>query len=114
MPRKKARVNKMDLIREALSTLGKNAMPLDIQKAVKDKHGIELTTALISNYKAYLAKKGKGKKRGGRKPGPKPAAVAANGGRSTGISMEDIQAIKALTDRLGAKKVQQLAGVLAK
>src|SRR5262245_26300514 len=57
MPRKKARVNKMDLIREALGTLGKGAMPLDIQKSVKDKHGVELSTSLISNYKSYLLTK---------------------------------------------------------
>ena len=49
MPRpKKARVNKMDLIREALGRLGKNAMPLHIQKSVKDKHGVELTDRQIT------------------------------------------------------------------
>jgi hypothetical protein len=111
MARKKVRVNKMELIREALSTLGKGAMPLDIQKSVKDKHGIELSTSLISNYKSYLQSKGK-KKKGGRKPGPKPAAAAANGSRGTGISMADIEAVKALVDSMGATKVQQLAKVL--
>jgi hypothetical protein len=30
-----------------------------------------------------------------------------------GISMADIEAVKALIDRLGAKKVQELATVLA-
>jgi hypothetical protein len=114
MPRrKKAGVNKMNLIREALGTLGKGAMPLDIQKSVKDKHGIELSTSLISNYKSYLQSKGK-KKKAGRKAGPKPAAVAANGSRSAGISMADIQAVKSLVDAMGAKKVADLAKVLGK
>src|SRR5262249_44250345 len=112
MPRKKSRVNKMDLIREALGTLGKNAMPLDIQKSVKDKHGVELSTSLISNYKSYLH--AKGKKKAGRKPGSKPTAVAANGSRSTGISMADIQAVKSLVDSMGAEKVVGLAKVLGK
>jgi hypothetical protein len=101
----------MDLIREALGRLGKNAMPLHIQKSVKDKHGVELSTSLISNYKSYLQSMGK-RKKAGRKPGPKSATAAANGTRSTGISMADIQAVKSLVDTMGAAKVQQLAKVL--
>ena len=110
MPRKKSRVNKMDLIREALGTLGKNAMPLDIQKSVKDKHGIELSTSLISNYKSYL--QSKGKKKAGRTVGPKPAAAIKS--HAGGISMADIAAVKALVDSMGAAKVEQLAKVLGK
>jgi hypothetical protein len=111
MPRKKVGVNKMDLIREALGTLGKNAMPLDIQKSVKDKHGIELSTSLISNYKSYLQSKGK-RKKAGRKPGPKPAA--ATKAKVGGISMADIHAVKSLVDSMGAGKVADLAKVLGK
>jgi hypothetical protein len=106
-------VNKIDAVRGALAELGKDAMPADIQKAVKDKHGMELPTSLISNYKSYLH--GKGKKKTGRKPGPKPAATApvANANADS-ISLDDIRAVKALADKLGAEKVQQLARVLAK
>jgi hypothetical protein len=47
-------------------------------------------------------------KRRGR---PKGTTVAAAAGA---ISVGDIAAVKALTDRLGAEKVAQLAAVLAK
>ena len=40
---------------------------------------------------------------------PKKAVAASNG-----ISLEDIQAVKAVVDKLGAEKVRQLAEVLAK
>jgi len=42
---------------------------------------------------------------------PKKAHAGSSAG---GISLEDIQAVKALADKLGAEKVQQLAEVLAK
>src|SRR5262249_32366318 len=99
MPRKKARVNKMDLIRESLDQFAKDAMPLEIQQTVKDKHGIELSTSLISNYKSYLLTKGK--RKAGRKAASKPATATAKGS----ISMAEIQAVKALVDSMGAGKV---------
>ena len=62
-------------------------------------------------------KKSKGKK--------KPAPAAASAARTTpapapkaastgGISMEDIRAVRELVGRIGADKVQELAGMLAK
>lgn len=48
------------------------------------------------------------KKKVGR---PRMVQVSSNAG---GISLQDIQAVKALADRLGAEKVWQLATVLAK
>jgi hypothetical protein len=66
----------------------------------------------------------KGKKKG-RKPAPAPAAAAA--ARTTpapapapkststgGLSLEDIRAVKGLVDRIGADRVQELAGMLAR
>lgn len=117
MPRgKKKSTNKMDAMRQALDELGKNAMPKAIQSLVKQKHGIDMSTTLISNYKHHLLG-GKRKGKRGRKPGPKPAAGAAVGAGRTGpskITLEDIQAVKKLVDQMGAEKVQQLALVLAK
>ena len=114
MPRgKKSEGNKVEFVKEALAYLGEDAMPLTIQKAVKDKHGVELPTSLISNYKHYIAGKKKGKR--GRKPGPKPAAAApAVNAKAGGISLDDIRAVKELADRMGAEKVKQLAQVLGK
>jgi hypothetical protein len=56
--------------------------------------------------------KPKGRKRG-RKPSAKAAATPANE-NSIEITIEDIAAVRALADRIGAEKVQQLAKVLGK
>jgi hypothetical protein len=57
----------------------------------------------------------------GRKPARGPAAASA--ARTTpapkstptgGISLEDIRAVKGLVDRIGADKVQELAGMLSR
>jgi hypothetical protein len=117
MPRGKktdpAGVNKLQAVKEALTTLGKAAMPMDIEKFVKDKHGIDMLRSLISNYKHHLLGKSGGKKRRGRKPGRKPAAEAANVSKG-GISIQDIEAVKAVVEKLGADKVRELARVLGK
>jgi len=47
-----------------------------------------------------------------RKLGRPRKAVA--GSNASGISLDDIRAVKALADKLGAEKVKQLAQVLAK
>ena len=111
MPRgkKREKVNKVQLVEEALGHLGKDAKPLEIQKDVKAKHGIELDTSLISTYKGYIAGKKKGN---GRKKGRKPAE--AGNAKADGITVHDIEAVKALVDRMGAEKVRELAKVLGK
>jgi len=49
------------------------------------------------------------------RPKAAPAAPAAPAAADlTEITLEDIRAVKALTDRIGADKVRQLAQVLAK
>jgi hypothetical protein len=113
----KGAVNKMQLVKEVLDSSGKSTMPMDIQKAIKDRHGIEMSTSLISNYKHHLlGKGGKGKGKRGRKPGQKSAAPSSGAGRNGtgGISLQDIEAVKKLVDQIGAEKVRQLAQVLAK
>jgi hypothetical protein len=107
----KDKISKMGAVRQALETLGADAKPLAIQDYVKKEHGIEMSTNMISNYKTHLAKRGK---RRGRKPGRKPALATSAPERRGSISMADIEAVKALTQRLGADKVRDLAAVLAK
>jgi hypothetical protein len=116
MPRpKKSKdgISKMEAVRQAIAKLGKDAKPNDILGHIKSEFGITMSYDMASTYKSSVLKKGKKR---GRKPGRKPAAVAAtaNGQTAGGISLEDITAVKALGDRLGAEKVWQLAKVLAK
>jgi hypothetical protein len=108
-------ISKMEAVRQALAKHGKDTMPGDLLKHLKSDFGITMSYDMASTYKSAALKKKKGKKRG-PKPGMKPAAAVptANGQAAGSISLEDITAVKALTDRLGAEKVWQLAKVLAK
>jgi len=137
MPRgKKAegeKVNKLEAVRQVIKTHGKETMPVDIAKFVKEEHGATMSVDMASTYKSTALKqlglKGKGKRKGkrGPKPGWKTAAAASNGEVATahvattaprtsggGITLEDISAVKKLVDQIGAEKVKQLAQVLAK
>jgi hypothetical protein len=111
-------MSKMEAVRQALAKHGKDTKPNDLLKHLKSDFGITMSYDMASTYKSAALKKKKGKKRG-PKPGMKPAVAAAaaptaNGQAGGSISLEDITAVKALADRLGAEKVWQLAKVLAK
>jgi hypothetical protein len=127
MPKgKKGGVNKLDTVRQIIQRHGKEVMPADIVKLAKEEHKVDLNPDVASNYKSLALKQlglgGVRKGKRGRKPAPKPASVAAANGakhapqvsKSGGISIEDIEAVKKLVDRMGAEKVRQLAGVLAR
>ena len=119
----RADLNKLQAVREVLDEKGKSIVPLEIQKIIKSKHGVEVPTGLISSYKFKLV--GSVRKKGS-KPGKKPAATTAvapashhpaNGRRTTvagSIFIDDITEVKKLVDSMGAEKVRQLAQVLAK
>jgi hypothetical protein len=110
-------ISKMEAVRQAIAKLGKDAGPAEILPFIKENFGVVMSTEMAYNYKSTALKQMGGKKRGrkpGRKPGKKPVAVAAAAnGHTESISLADIQAVKALTDRLGAEKVFQLAKVLS-
>lgn len=118
MPRgKKEGPNKAEAVREIIRTHGKDVMPVDIVKYAKDEHDITMSTDMASTYKSNALrqlglKSGRRRKRG-RKAGAE-AVAAKTPSRAGGIRMEDIEAVKKLCDRLGAGKVRDLAGVLAK
>jgi hypothetical protein len=120
------KVNKMQAVRDVISKHGKDTMPTEIVKLVKDEHGVTMNADMASTYKSSALKhlglggvrKGKPGRKPGRKPGPKPA-LAANGAKTSpkasggAISLADIKAVKELAAKLGADKVRQLAEVLA-
>lgn len=111
-------ISKMEAMRQTLGTLGNDAKPKDIDAHLKSTFNITMSSAMISNYKG-LALKG-GKKKRGRKPGQQAAPAAASTaptsshGKISGYSIDDIRAVQELAGRLGARKLQELAEVLAK
>src|SRR5687767_1525160 len=92
-------VNKMKIVRETLDTLGSDAKPAEIQKYLKNTHSLAMPTTMISSYKTSILKKA----------GSKSGLLRRGSRGGDGISLEDIRAIKDLTERLGASKVQELA-----
>jgi hypothetical protein len=116
----KEAISKMEGVRRALADLGKDAKPLQIKDYLKAKYGIEISTDVISAYKATIAQKAKKKKAAAAKPPaaakpsmqPTPAPVPTN--KTGGFSLEDIQTAKALLARVGAEQLQKLIDLLAK
>jgi hypothetical protein len=111
-----AKLTKMDAVKQAQAKLGKKAMPLAIQKFVKDELGVEISTAVVSAYKKVIAKKARAK------PKAKPAPVAAAAARETapaaakpgGIPLKDILTVKELVGRLGAGSLHTLIDAFAR
>lgn len=91
--------NLMDLVREALSNLG-DAPPKTIQQYIKEKHGVDMKTTMISSYKSNIAKK--------------EGIAAGPGGETAGVSVKDISLIRNLISRLGQTQVQTLVKILSK
>jgi hypothetical protein len=103
---------KFEGVKRALAALGPDAKPLAVQGYVKKSFNLDVSTAVISSYKKELKAKAK-------KPGPKPPAkqsapVAANGSRSGGITLEDIQAVKGLVGRVGPDQLKGLIDLLVR
>jgi len=115
-------ISKIDAMRQTLATLGKDAANKDIEGHLKKTFGLTLSPATFSNYKSVASNEGGKKKKKGRKAGKKaaegaataPAAPTSTSGKSGSFSIDDIRAVQELAGRLGAKKLKELAEVLAK
>ena len=113
----KPEISMMEAIRRALTKLGAEAKPQDIQPFIKSKFGIEMEPTLISNYKSSILKKSARQSaviRSLSTPLAPASTLAAAPGDADGFSLDEIQAVKAVVEKVGAEKVQQLAKVLAK
>jgi hypothetical protein len=101
-------MTKFEAVRRALAELGTDAMPLTIKVYLKKNFGVDMEPQNISNYKSTL--KATERRVSNRRREAKGAADASTGG----FSLEEIQAVKEVADRIGADKVRQLAQVLSK
>jgi len=109
----KGKITKAKAIRRALKSMGNDAKATEVQKHIKQRYGVDVTTKTIYMYKSQSRAGGKSaviSKKMGRpaKSAPAPRPAASSGG----ISIADINAVKALTDRIGAKSVKELADVM--
>jgi hypothetical protein len=116
MARKKnGGMTKQDAVRQALSELGKDAMPTKIKGFVKERFGLEMTTDHISTAKSDILRRAGGKgKSVAKKPPQVQLAAPAKGGSKSGIPLEDILYVKDLVGRLGAEPLRTLIDAFAK
>ena len=95
--------SRMGMVREAMGELGAGAKPLAIQGHIKTKHGVELPTQIISNYKFQIRKQG----------GAKVRTRGRRGATGGPLQIEDFEAVRTLVNRLGADQVKRLVDVVA-
>jgi len=119
---KGGRINKFQCVRDALAELGNDATPKDIQDFLKRRFDLDMNTKFIGTYKGTILRGKSGQSGIMRTPAvaPAPAPVPAPpqaspqvGRTNGGISVEDIQAVRARLGRIGAEAVKELAEVLA-
>jgi hypothetical protein len=100
-------ISKMEAMRRALAKMGFDAKPVEYQRFIKSKFGLEMTTDMISNYKSTL-------KATAVTSAATPSTPKAETKLAGGFSLDELTAVKALADKIGAEKVRQLAQALAK
>ena len=116
------RVNKMDLVRQAIKDLGGEATPKDLQDFLRDRFDVEMDKRVLSSYKTLILKKAAGQSSVIQQPviqkpaveptSSAPTAVRKEEPINGGISVEDIRDVKELADRLGPNKLRALVDVL--
>lgn len=98
--------SKMNMVRDALRELGNDAKPKAIFDYVLKNFGVELPTPMISSYKSSIIGKDAG--RSGSFRVSKGAASSGN------VSLNDLEQVQTLIDRVGAPQLQHLIRVLSK
>jgi hypothetical protein len=106
-------ISKMAAVREALAQGVES--PSEIVSYVKEKHGLDMTTAHVSAYKSQIKKPKNGAKRG--RPKKVAFATPAESGNGSGKAhagnglLADVKSVRDLVKRLGAGQVKELVGL---
>src|SRR5690242_15971825 len=98
-------VSQMKMVQLSMDELGADATPQAIQDLIKSKFNKELPTTIISNYKSVLK----------RKAGGGGVTNSGRGRKPTGgsVQLNDLEAVKALVNRLGGAQVRKLVDMFA-
>jgi hypothetical protein len=104
-------VNKMAAVKAILDEDGYDAKPAAILDRLRKKFNVDMSPAMVSNYKSLLSRKAASQSQVARQPRSRAAAPTA--GRGAGITLNDVEAVKKLADRIGADNVRKLAEVLS-
>ena len=108
-------ISKMDAMRQAIKELGYDATTVRYQKFVTSRCGLDIDTNTVSTYKSSIKREQAKKSALIPAPAaPAPAPAAEPTAPVSGFSLDEIQAVKELADKIGAEKVKQLVEVLGK
>ena len=123
-------MSKKDAVRRALSDLGNEAKPMQIQGHIKQRYHIDMGLDHISTCKGEILREaGQAKPTAGKPASAKPSskqpsapklasgtgkAATAQDGGSPGISLKDIETVKDLVERVGATSLKKLIDVMAR
>lgn len=105
---KDATMTKTDAVKAALKAKVKGNV--EISAWVKEKYKLDISPQHISVIKWTLKNKKSGRK-SGQKPGKKAKAVAVSSNGDT-VSISDLEAVRALTGRLGSDNVKRLVDIV--
>jgi hypothetical protein len=97
-------ISKAEAVRQALARLGYDAKPAAILKYIRKKFHLAMNSNTVSTYKATETKKASGSS----------AILGKPASGSGDFSLEDLRAVKELTDRFGADKLKELADFLGR
>jgi hypothetical protein len=90
--------SQMGMVRAALSDLGGDPKPLEMQAHIKSKFNVELPANIISNSQSQSKRKN--------------GSVGPGRGRKAGLQVEDFETIRKLVTRLGAEQVKRIVEVM--
>jgi hypothetical protein len=115
----KADISRKEMVRRAMQMVGDDAPLADLQKTIRDRFRVELSTNHISSARVEIRREGKGrpaakKAAPAKKTSAAPAATAPGADNGGTFSLEDIETARELLGRLGADKTRALLDVLAK
>jgi hypothetical protein len=110
-----ARLSKTEAVRRALKALGRDAKPAKLKPFIKREYGIEITPGHITNIKSGLRKPaGTAKPAAPKQPAPPTPVPPSPPPKKSGISLEDLRAVKELIGRVGAGQLRDLIELLAR
>src|SRR5437660_12681051 len=96
------KITKQEAVRRSLAKLGPDAMPVDIQKDVKDSFGIDMSTAHISTTKGQLRRAANGKPATTKpEPAATPQPQAAEAPPTAGGKLTKVEAVRRSLEKLG-------------
>lgn len=115
----KKKINKRVAFEEAITNLGADAKPLQLQEWIRKRYGAVLKTSLLSTYKSTWLREQENSPRG-RVPAPgtprsRSSLVASAGSKEHGAesaTLRDIRVLREMLQRVGESQLREMLDLL--